>query len=417
MAELQKTADQAEQTSVEKTPEAAAVSGVIGGQPNQEIHGQASSIAHANDKTLSEPDLIAMGENETPAEYNARVAQIQANRFGFFDSEAEAGTKVYEKPAKQAVEPMPAVTPGLREGPYDSTVKLNLQITNVPEVSEGIKTEEALQHLNQVFEAGAESVRPVKEWMETPNVVSDALVSIGPALDNAVNCYANTPSEQVKQDAETLIGQAADTLDRTFSYPRSKEERAQATGNLMPFFFFEGNIKEPISPQTAEQMGLESLSQEELNSLGIGRVMSEVGEFRMPEVPDNLKNLEIQKVSAELIEAMRSKGRLIETVSPGSFLHNRLIRLKAEGSVLNDMITLKEGGPKITALEEFLHGTQAQIPSLAELPPEIREVQVKDFMIRHQKLLGLTDNDITVLKAMKEKEIQRAYLKGWTWKD
>lgn len=86
MAEVQKTADQAEQASVKNMPEAAAVSGVISGQPNQEIHGQASSIAHANDKTLSEPDMIAMGENETPAEYEARVAQIQANRFGFFDS-------------------------------------------------------------------------------------------------------------------------------------------------------------------------------------------------------------------------------------------------------------------------------------------------------------------------------------------
>lgn len=89
MAEVQKTADEAEQTSVKKTPESAAVSGVIGGQTNQEIHGQALVIAHSNDKTLSEPDMIAMGENETPAEYSARVAQIQMNRFGFYDSEQQ----------------------------------------------------------------------------------------------------------------------------------------------------------------------------------------------------------------------------------------------------------------------------------------------------------------------------------------
>jgi hypothetical protein len=90
VADVQKSAEQVEQKSVRKTPEAAAVSGVIGGQSNQEIHGQANAVAHANDKTLSEPDLIAMEEGETVAQYKARVAQIQANRFGFFDSAGEA---------------------------------------------------------------------------------------------------------------------------------------------------------------------------------------------------------------------------------------------------------------------------------------------------------------------------------------
>jgi hypothetical protein len=84
VADVQKSAEQVEQKSVRKTPETAAVSGVIAGQSNQEIHGQANAVAHANDRTLSEPDLIAMEEGETVAQYKARVAQIQANRFGFF---------------------------------------------------------------------------------------------------------------------------------------------------------------------------------------------------------------------------------------------------------------------------------------------------------------------------------------------
>ena len=89
MAEIQKPADQAEQKAIQKMPEAAAVSGVVAAQPNQDVFGEAKTAAHANDKTLSEPDMIAINDGETVAEYKARVAQIQANRFGFFDSANE----------------------------------------------------------------------------------------------------------------------------------------------------------------------------------------------------------------------------------------------------------------------------------------------------------------------------------------
>lgn len=85
-----KVTDQNPEKSVQKTPEAAKEGGVIAAQPNQEIHGKAFEQSHKNDKTLSEPDMIAMEEGETVAQYKARVAQIQANRFGFFDSSAEA---------------------------------------------------------------------------------------------------------------------------------------------------------------------------------------------------------------------------------------------------------------------------------------------------------------------------------------
>lgn len=85
-----KVTDKDAEKTVQKTPEAAKEGGVIAAQPNQEIHGKAFELSHKNDKTLSEPDMIAIEEGETIAQYKARVAQIQANRFGFFDSEAEA---------------------------------------------------------------------------------------------------------------------------------------------------------------------------------------------------------------------------------------------------------------------------------------------------------------------------------------
>jgi hypothetical protein len=95
MADVQKSAEQVEQKTAQKTPEAAKEGGVIAAQPSQEVHGQAFANAHQNDKTLSEPDMIAMNDGETVAEYTARVAQIQSNRFGFFDSEKEK-PKVYD---------------------------------------------------------------------------------------------------------------------------------------------------------------------------------------------------------------------------------------------------------------------------------------------------------------------------------
>ena len=88
--------EQGAEESVQKTPEAVKDGGVIAAQPDQEVHGQAFAISHQNDKTLSEPDMIAMNDGETVAEYKARVAQIQANRCRFFDSEEEGNGSAVE---------------------------------------------------------------------------------------------------------------------------------------------------------------------------------------------------------------------------------------------------------------------------------------------------------------------------------
>lgn len=287
MSEIQKPADQAEERSVQTTSETAAVSGVIGGQQNQDIHMQASAVSHANDTTLSEPDMIAMKEHETPEEYRARVAQIQENRFGFFDSETEAKqasaqsvatkTKIFEHPAKQGLEPIPPVSSVLNELPYGSTVKLNVQITNVPEVSESIKPQELLHYADVAFEAGAQAVKPVEKYMTQPNAVSDSLVGIGPVLDNTVNYYANTAAEQVGRDIKTALGFAGETLENALSHALMPEERAKVAGTVMPLFFFESNVKEPIRSDAVKQLGLDGLKESELSELGILRITRKAG--------------------------------------------------------------------------------------------------------------------------------------------
>lgn len=50
MAEVQKPADQPEQKNLQKTPEAAAVSGVVATKSNQQVFSDANAFAHANER-------------------------------------------------------------------------------------------------------------------------------------------------------------------------------------------------------------------------------------------------------------------------------------------------------------------------------------------------------------------------------
>ncbi len=72
---------------------------------------------------------------------------------------------------------------------------------------------------------------------------------------------------------------------------------------------------------------------------------------------------------------------------------------------------LKAEHNKSALLEEFLHGTQKRLGIIDRLTPQGAEVHVKDFMLRHAKLLGL-DNpaDIRLLQQLKIEETERLYL-------
>lgn len=406
MAEINQPADQTEQKNIQKAPEAAAVSGVVSGQPNQDVFGEAKTAAHANDKTLSEPDLIAINEGETIADYKMRVAQIQANRFGFFDSEtAEGETSEFVKSTKQAIKPPPTLSPILNEAPYDSTVTLNVQITNVPEVSEGVKPEELLSYADATFEAGAQAVRQIEQHMTEPNAINNDII-------NFAGHFSQSPN-QFNNEVQNLVIAAIEHFDHSLT----PKERAESAGELMPLFFFEGNAKEPVHPESAQQLGLETMSESELKSLGIRRTMQDVSDLHMPEVPEHLRHLEMQKASSELLDAMKRKGRDIVIAQPGMEEFDYLTFRKVEGSAGGDNhahMLMKPGCMKITAVEEFLHGTQSKIGMLDRTAPEIAEYRVKDFMIRHSRLLGLDENDVSVLEVLRDAEAERAIRRGYS---
>jgi hypothetical protein len=117
---------------------------------------------------------------------------------------------------------------------------------------------------------------------------------------------------------------------------------------------------------------------------------------------------------------MRDKGREIVLLANDSKGSARLQAMGKEASVLmcaegGDYISLMENPSKIAALEEFLHGTQRKIASFSGLHSVILEIEVKDFMIRHSRLLGLSDNDLAVLNALKQGEIEEASRHGFRW--
>lgn len=317
---------------------------------------------------------------------------------------------VYSLEASQAAKKLDPISPLLTQGSYQESVKLNVQVTNVPEVSPGVKPEDLLGFTNAVMDAGAKAVRPVEEHLAEPNAINSDLWNLPGGAAKAIWHFAQSP-EQLNKDTAVVANKVIETIDK----PMMPEQRAVAAGLLLPMFFFEGG-QAPIESKAAQQMKLDQMTAHQLKKLGIERV-----EMSMPEVPPNLRHLKLTKAEPELIDAMRSKGRELKIIEPGTADRGRLDGLGKEAAVListdmPDLIQLKVGAPKIAALEEFLHGTQFRNPYLSELPIAIREIHVKDFMIRHQKMLGLSENDLSVLRVLMQDEIETAYKQGWSWK-
>lgn len=112
----------------------------------------------------------------------------------------------------------------------------------------------------------------------------------------------------------------------------------------------------------------------------------------------------VEKASDELIAAVSKKRRVI-IAKEGSEELRMLEYFEAEASVGGEdmaSVLLRENPSKAAILEEFLHGTQHKLGIIDDLGRNGAEAHVKDFMIRHQKILGLGDDDIKILKRLME---------------
>ena len=116
----------------------------------------------------------------------------------------------------------------------------------------------------------------------------------------------------------------------------------------------------------------------------------------------------VEPASQELLTAVGSKRSLL-IAQPGSEELRMLDYFGAEASVSgvnNSSILLRQNPSKAAVLEEFLHGTQSRLGVVDRLGTSgygSAETHVKDFMIRHQGMLGLSDEDVRILQVLKDK--------------
>ena len=114
--------------------------------------------------------------------------------------------------------------------------------------------------------------------------------------------------------------------------------------------------------------------------------------------------------SEELLQSIEKKGKTIVFATLGSDEARLLDFFGANASVntsnINHII-VRPDVLKIEILEEFLHGTQHKLGILKRLGNYKSEIHVKEFMIRHKKILGLSNKDIEALIIMKN-----SYIKG-----
>jgi hypothetical protein len=110
-----------------------------------------------------------------------------------------------------------------------------------------------------------------------------------------------------------------------------------------------------------------------------------------------------EPATPELLKMVESKGRTIVFARPGSeelrFLDTLRVNADAGGED-NCHVIVREDVRKIEVLEEFLHGTQRRIGMIDSLDTAVPERHVKQSMVRHRRLLGITEADAAVLEAM-----------------
>lgn len=156
----------------------------------------------------------------------------------------------------------------------------------------------------------------------------------------------------------------------------------------------------------------------------ISENIKELGErsMKMTDLPPGTKCPELSQVEPELVERMAKvmrndelvDRRNLELVLPGSEMDEYFKAKNIVAMADGNQMWLRPGTSKIAAFEEYLHCTQFNHGWMGPIPREILEVKVKDFMIRHAKMIGLEQGDVDYLKLLKEQEFKRALDRGFT---
>lgn len=257
----------------------------------------------------------------------------------------------------------------------------------------------------------------VANFLAKPNAINDPLFH---AVGGALTAMAEDPNA-VNHALEHVGTTIMNASERYSALPN--REKGHVIGETM-FALIGPEGLQPLNSKTAEQMGLASMQESELAQLGIRKFNSEALELHMPEVPDHLKHLPIREIDEDLIAAIESKERTVTIAEPGTEHWTGLEVARANAKVIYPDcadIIVRKGAPRMSLLEEFLHGTQQRIGLLEKwesenIPRQIPEIHVKDFMLRHARMLGLDENDQMILQALKQRAIEELHKGGdFTW--
>lgn len=112
----------------------------------------------------------------------------------------------------------------------------------------------------------------------------------------------------------------------------------------------------------------------------------------------------VERASPELLASV-AKRRTVQIATEGSEEMRYLDYMGAEANVGGEAMThilLRPNPSKAGVLEEFLHGTQHRLGMIERLGVSGAEWHVKDFMIRHSRLLGLSAEDVRRLTILRD---------------
>jgi RHS repeat-associated protein len=112
----------------------------------------------------------------------------------------------------------------------------------------------------------------------------------------------------------------------------------------------------------------------------------------------------VEPASEELLRAVAAR-RTVQIAEAGSEEMRYLDYIGAEANVggpTTTNILLRPNPSKAAVLEEFLHGTQGRLGIIERLGQGGAEYHVKDFMIRHSRMLGLGAEDVRRLTILKD---------------
>lgn len=250
---------------------------VIADDNNQARWLRAQQI-HSSDQNKSATDMF-----RKPGE-----ASVSSVKFGIdgLSNDKPTGRNANGKPfavhtqeATQALEKPSPISKSTTEGAYQSEIKMNVQITNVPEVPSAVTPQEVMKYTTTVMEAGAQSVRQTEDYLAKPNAINNSLNDMAVAGSKLPGYLQNSPA-QLSKDAESFAGaliQKTGEVIQAIDKPMTPEERAKMAGGILPLFFFDGGKE--IDPKVAKQMGLEQLTEAELKALSIEKKLAPVEEL------------------------------------------------------------------------------------------------------------------------------------------